>query len=281
MRRLPGTSNRVSVSKTRSMAWPNTPITRRLRWQKVADVDNIFLWSIAWARVRTIGRPRVECGTLDRSPFWEPLQDLLAAQSSRSRAVCRVVNPPYSPGYVFGLLLHPIPIPGACTRGRATCFAGGGWLATEDVVYLLHGLGANTSHRSRRARRLRRMDLKSAELRQPRARGTRSPRQAHSRERAGGVMKALVAVRRVVDFNVKVRFKTLAVGLLAQRLAGDSGVQAPGQRDLAALSRQQLKVLQTALNQHGFDSGTPDGVMDPATRAGTSAPGSCPMPAAT
>ena len=36
-----------------------------------------------------------------------------------------------------------------------------------------------------------------------------------------------------------------------------------------------------ALTQHGFDSGTPDGVMDPATRAGTSAPGSCPMPAAT
>jgi len=53
----------------------------------------------------------------------------------------------------------------------------------------------------------------------------------------------------------------LAVGLLAQRLAGGPGVQTPWPRDLVALSRQQLTALQTALNQRGFDSRAPDGVM--------------------
>jgi len=60
----------------------------------------------------------------------------------------------------------------------------------------------------------------------------------------------------------------LAVGLLAQRLAGGPGVQAPWPRDLPALSRSQLFELQTALNQRGFASGTPDGMMGPATRDG-------------
>ena len=60
----------------------------------------------------------------------------------------------------------------------------------------------------------------------------------------------------------------LAVGLLAQCLAGGSGVQAPWPRDLAALTRRQLLALQTALNQRGFPSGTPDGIMGPATRDG-------------
>ena len=73
------------------------------------------------------------------------------------------------------------------------------------------------------------------------------------------------------NFQVILRYNNstsyaLAVGLLAQRLAGGPGVQAPWPRDLAALSRQQLMALQTALNQRGFDSGTPDGVMGPATR---------------
>ena len=58
----------------------------------------------------------------------------------------------------------------------------------------------------------------------------------------------------------------LAVGLLAQRLAGGPDVQATWPRDQVALSRQQLKTLQTVLNQRGFDSGTPDGVMGPNTR---------------
>jgi len=73
------------------------------------------------------------------------------------------------------------------------------------------------------------------------------------------------------NFRVILRYNNstsyaLAVGLLAQRLAGEPGVQAPWPRDLEALSREQLKALQTTLNQRGFDSGPPDGVMGPATR---------------
>jgi len=60
----------------------------------------------------------------------------------------------------------------------------------------------------------------------------------------------------------------LAVGLLAQRLAGLPPVQAPWPRDLQGLSRSQLLALQTALNARGFDSGTPDGTMGPATQRG-------------
>jgi lytic murein transglycosylase len=73
------------------------------------------------------------------------------------------------------------------------------------------------------------------------------------------------------NFQVILRYNNstsyaLAVGLLAQRLAGGPGVQAPWPRDRVALSRQQLTALQTALNQRGFDSGAPDGVMGPNTR---------------
>jgi len=57
----------------------------------------------------------------------------------------------------------------------------------------------------------------------------------------------------------------LAVGLLAQRLDGGPGVQAAWPRELPALARSQLLALQTALNARGFDSGTPDGMMGPAT----------------
>ena len=60
----------------------------------------------------------------------------------------------------------------------------------------------------------------------------------------------------------------LAVSLLAQRLAGGPAVQAPWPRDLKALTRSQLLVLQAALNARGFDSGTPDGMMGPATQRG-------------
>jgi len=58
----------------------------------------------------------------------------------------------------------------------------------------------------------------------------------------------------------------LAVGLLAQRIAGGPDVQAAWPRDQVALSRSQLLALQTALNTRGFDSGSPDGQMGPATR---------------
>ena len=63
----------------------------------------------------------------------------------------------------------------------------------------------------------------------------------------------------------------LAVGLLAQRLTGGPGVQTPWPRDLQPLSSSQVKALQTALNARGFDTGTPDGSMGPATRRGVRA----------
>ncbi|MBT2323354.1 lytic murein transglycosylase [Variovorax paradoxus] len=59
----------------------------------------------------------------------------------------------------------------------------------------------------------------------------------------------------------------LAVSLLAQRLDGGPGVQAPWPRDLSTLTRSQTREMQSALNQRGLDSGEPDGTMGPATRA--------------
>lgn len=73
--------------------------------------------------------------------------------------------------------------------------------------------------------------------------------------------------RAILRYNNSTSY-ALAVGLLAQRLSGGPGVQAPWPRDLQALTRSQLLALQTALNERGFDSGTPDGLMGPATRDG-------------
>ena len=60
----------------------------------------------------------------------------------------------------------------------------------------------------------------------------------------------------------------LAVGLLAQSLAGGPTVQAAWPRDILAMSTSQLLALQTALNERGIDSGTPDGLLGPATQRG-------------
>ena len=73
--------------------------------------------------------------------------------------------------------------------------------------------------------------------------------------------------RAILRYNNSTSY-ALAVGLLAQRLAGGPGVQAPWPRDLPALTRSQLLALQTVLNERGFPSGTPDGMMGPATRDG-------------
>ena len=73
--------------------------------------------------------------------------------------------------------------------------------------------------------------------------------------------------RAILRYNNSTSY-ALAVGLLAQRVAGGPGVRAPWPRDLAALTRSQLLALQTALNALGFASGAPDGLMGPATRAG-------------
>ena len=58
----------------------------------------------------------------------------------------------------------------------------------------------------------------------------------------------------------------LAVSLLAQRIAGGPGVQGAWPRDLQPLSRDQLKALQSALNDKGFGAGAADGQVGPTTR---------------
>jgi membrane-bound lytic murein transglycosylase B len=73
--------------------------------------------------------------------------------------------------------------------------------------------------------------------------------------------------RTILRYNNSTSY-ALAVGLLAQQLAGGPATQAPWPRDLQLLSRSQLLALQTALNVRGFDSGTPDGTMGPATQRG-------------
>ncbi|GKT21553.1 lytic murein transglycosylase [Acidovorax sp. SUPP3334] len=73
--------------------------------------------------------------------------------------------------------------------------------------------------------------------------------------------------RSILRYNNSVNY-ALAVGLLARQIEGGNGVVAPWPRDLQPLSRSQVKDLQTALNQRGFATGTPDGVMGPATRGG-------------
>ena len=73
--------------------------------------------------------------------------------------------------------------------------------------------------------------------------------------------------RTILRYNNSTSY-ALAVGLLAQQLAGGQAMQTSWPRDLPLLSRSQLLALQTALNARGFDSGTPDGTMGPATRRG-------------
>ena len=60
----------------------------------------------------------------------------------------------------------------------------------------------------------------------------------------------------------------LAVGLLAQRLGGGVATLTSWPRDMQAMTRTQLQTLQTALSAQGFDTGTPDGIVGPATRRG-------------
>ena len=71
--------------------------------------------------------------------------------------------------------------------------------------------------------------------------------------------------RAILGYNNSLNY-ALAVSLLAQRIDGGAGVQASWPRDLAPLSRTQVRDLQAALNTAGFDSGGVDGVAGPATR---------------
>lgn len=71
--------------------------------------------------------------------------------------------------------------------------------------------------------------------------------------------------RAILRYNNSTSY-ALTVCLLAQRIGGGPGVQAAWPLDLRALTRDEVLALQTALNQRGFDSGTPDGQVGPATR---------------
>jgi hypothetical protein len=76
--------------------------------------------------------------------------------------------------------------------------------------------------------------------------------------------------RALLHYNNSTSY-ALAVGLLAQRLDGGPGVQAPWPRDQVMLDRSQLLALQQALKQRGFDAGPVDGMLGPATRRGVRA----------
>jgi membrane-bound lytic murein transglycosylase B len=58
----------------------------------------------------------------------------------------------------------------------------------------------------------------------------------------------------------------LAVGHLADRIAGAGPLHTPPPSDAPRLSRDQVTQLQTTLNERGFHSGEVDGILGPATR---------------
>ncbi len=62
----------------------------------------------------------------------------------------------------------------------------------------------------------------------------------------------------------------LSVGLLSDRIDGSQGLQVPPPQGLERISLAQIKALQRALNQRGFDAGKPDGIAGPGTRAAIS-----------
>ena len=72
--------------------------------------------------------------------------------------------------------------------------------------------------------------------------------------------------RAVLRYNNATSY-ALGVCLLAQRIAGGPPVQAAWPREQRALARSEVKALQAALAQKGFDSGAPDGLLGPATRS--------------
>jgi membrane-bound lytic murein transglycosylase B len=74
------------------------------------------------------------------------------------------------------------------------------------------------------------------------------------------------------NFRVFLRYNNstsyaLGVGLLGDRLSGSAGVSAPWPRDERPLTLSERIELQTLLNQLGFGTGTPDGIIGAGTRA--------------
>lgn len=73
------------------------------------------------------------------------------------------------------------------------------------------------------------------------------------------------------NFNVIMRwnrseFYALAVGNLADRIAGAGKLIQPPPEDAPRLRRNQVILLQEQLNKKGFNTGTPDGILGPGTR---------------
>lgn len=73
------------------------------------------------------------------------------------------------------------------------------------------------------------------------------------------------------NFNIIKRYNNadsyaLAVGLLADRLAGLPDLTRPWPTDIQMLTQQQAKDLQAGLNQLGFNAGTVDGIIGRGTR---------------
>lgn len=62
-------------------------------------------------------------------------------------------------------------------------------------------------------------------------------------------------------------YYAIAVGHLADRIAGASGLKNPPPEDAPTLSRDNVMELQAALNERGFDTGSADGILGPATRS--------------
>lgn len=74
------------------------------------------------------------------------------------------------------------------------------------------------------------------------------------------------------NFDVVMRwnqseFYALAVGHLADRLTGVTGLVNPPPKDAPRLSRDQVMAMQERLNERGFDAGPVDGIPGPQTRA--------------
>lgn len=73
--------------------------------------------------------------------------------------------------------------------------------------------------------------------------------------------------RAILRYNNATSY-ALAVGTLANEIAGRGGIQGSWPREEQPLSRAQMREMQRALNDRGFDVGTPDGIMGPNTRRG-------------
>ncbi len=73
--------------------------------------------------------------------------------------------------------------------------------------------------------------------------------------------------RAILRYNNATSY-ALAVGTLADEIAGRDGIQGGWPRGEEPLSRAQVREMQQALNARGFDVGTADGIMGPNTRRG-------------